>query len=259
MPSDQIFFDPIKQDRDWYFVEYKPPNPTYPFATLSVVVPGPATPPAVAAAMEGELTLWLQRYPVPLMVTAFDAKGEVYRLGGTRPLDHLMGYLDSTTGKPCMFWRLLSDKEILSEAPSPESLLRVYADVPHKTSAQLRHEAETHARHLRIGWSIFFLWVAAGPAALAILKWASPAWVRVLVLGYTLWKALVKALKMLGKWKVSPRELKAREEERRMRHHHYHCVRNPEGFLRLKIENFEREERQRIQNEAKALKAANEQ
>jgi len=41
-----------------------------------------------------------------------------------------------------------------------------------------------------------------------------------------------------------------------MEHYHYHCERNPEGFLRLKLENFEREEREQIQNEAKALKTS---
>jgi len=75
-----------------------------------------------------------------------------------------------------------------------------------------------------------------------------------MVLSFSLWKALVKALKLLGKWKESPQALNVQEEERRMRHHHYHCELNPEGFMRLKIENFERKERERIQNEAKGLK-----
>jgi hypothetical protein len=39
-----------------------------------------------------------------------------------------------------------------------------------------------------------------------------------------------------------------------MRHHHYHCERNPEGFLRLKQENVERESREEIQREANSLK-----
>jgi hypothetical protein len=258
MASDKLFFGTIKQDRGWYFVEYRPPHPTDRFATLCVVAPGPATASAVAAAMEDELNGWLHRYPVPIMVFAFDGSGDLYRLEGTRPSDCLIGWLDSTTGKPNMSWRLLTDKEIPGDILSHESLLRVYADVPYKMSTQTRHEVKAQARQVRIGWAIVFVWVAVVPAVWAILKWAGPAWISVLVLGYGLWQALVKALKLLGKWKVSPRELKAREEERRMRHHHYHCERNPDGFLRLKLENFEREERERIQNEAKALKEASE-
>jgi hypothetical protein len=39
-----------------------------------------------------------------------------------------------------------------------------------------------------------------------------------------------------------------------MRHHHYHCRRNPEAFERLKAENFRREEIERTNAEALALK-----
>ena len=85
MASDDLFFSALKGDRGWYFVEYHPPHTGYPFANLSLVIPGPATPSAVAEAMEAELKGWLQRFPVPLMVSAFDAKGDLYRLEGTRP------------------------------------------------------------------------------------------------------------------------------------------------------------------------------
>jgi hypothetical protein len=153
-----------------------------------------------------------------------------------------------------MFWRLLEESEIPGEPLSYEFLLHVYSGVPYKTSTQTQQEADAYAHQMRIGLVIVIAWVAVAPVAWAILKWAGPAWLGVMVLCYSLWKALVKALKLLGKWKESPRSLKAQEDERRMRHHHYHCELTPEGFMRLKLENFEREERERIQNEAKALK-----
>ena len=74
----------------------------------------------------------------------------------------------------------------------------------------------------------------------------------------SLWQATVKGLKLSGKWRELPKERQTRDDEARMRHHHYHCERNPEGFLRLKLENFEREERERIRTEAMALKTAGE-
>ena len=40
-----------------------------------------------------------------------------------------------------------------------------------------------------------------------------------------------------------------------MRHHHYHCERNPEAFERLKRENIERETRDQTLREAAGLKA----
>jgi hypothetical protein len=255
MASDDMFFDAIKEGRGWYFVEYHPPRPGYRFATISIVVSEPATPIAVAEAMEVELKVWLRRYPVPLMVSAFDAKGDLCRLEGTRPSDHLVGYSAVGANTTSMFWRLLTDEEIPGEPLSHESLLHIYAGVPYKTSTQTRQEAEAHAREMRIGWTIVFVWAVVVPVVWVILKRFGPAWIGAMVLCYSLWKAFVKALKLLGKLKESPRELEIQEEERRMRHHHYHCERNPEAFFRLKMENFDREERERIQNEAKALKA----
>lgn len=38
-----------------------------------------------------------------------------------------------------------------------------------------------------------------------------------------------------------------------MEDYYDHCERNPEGFERLRIENFERETREQIQNEARQL------
>lgn len=256
MAPDELLFSTVQEDCGWYFVEYHPPRRGDRFAMLSVVVPGPSSPPAVAAAMESELKRWLRRYPIPLMVSAFDAKGDLYHLEGTRPCDHLIGYMDNQARESAMFWRLLADKEIPAAPLSRDTLLHLYRDVPYKTSAQTRQETEARVRRLRIGWAIVFVWLVVVPAVWAVLEWASPAWVGVLILGYSLWQAVIRALKLLGNWKESPRQQKAREEEQRMRHHHYHyhCERNPEGFLRLKFENFEREERERIQNEAKALK-----
>lgn len=39
-----------------------------------------------------------------------------------------------------------------------------------------------------------------------------------------------------------------------MRHHHYHCKRNPDGFMRLKVENIEREEIDRIREEFQEIR-----
>jgi hypothetical protein len=39
-----------------------------------------------------------------------------------------------------------------------------------------------------------------------------------------------------------------------MSHYFYHCERNPDGFARLKVENFEREAKERILKEVEALR-----
>jgi len=253
--SEKLFFTTLKEDRGWYFVEYKPPIPSCQFATLSLVVPGVADTAQVADSMERELRAWIQRYPIPLMVSAFDAKDDLYNLDGFRLCNHLIGYLDNTSDEVRLFWRLLKNDEIPNDALDVGYLQEVYSDISYKTADDLQLEGEKHAKQLRVGWLIVFVWAAVVPALVVIVEWASPHWVATLVLIYSLWKALVKTLKMLGKWKKSPREIEEEREEQRMRHHHYHCERNPEAFLRLKVENFECWEKERIQAEANFLKS----
>lgn len=255
MVAEKLFFCVLKEDRGWYFVEYRPPIPSYRFATLSLVVPKALDVAQVAKAMETELKAWLARYPIPIMVSAFDAKGDLYNLGAVRDCSHLIGFIDKASQEVHLFWRLLENKEIPADALDAGYLRTIYSNIPYKTSVDLQRERENHLKQLRIGWTIVFVWAVIVPAAVAILEWVSPPWVAAFVLIYSLWKATVKALKMLGKWKKSPREIEKEEEERRMRHHHYHCERNPEGFLRLKFENFEREERERIRSEALSLES----
>jgi len=249
-----LFFKFVKEHRGWYLVEYHPPHKGDRFATLNLVILGQHPAAKVAESMEHELTSWLQRYPIPVMASAFDETGDLFGLEGTRPCNHLIGYSSAQSKQPSMFWRLLRDEELPADALDPTVLLRVYADVPHKTSEETRRDAEAYVRRIRIGWAVVFAWTAVVPALWAIFEWAGPVWVGALVLGYSLWQALMRALKLLGKVQESPEEKAAREERGRMEHHHYHCERNPEAFLRLKLENFEREDRERIQAEAKALK-----
>lgn len=253
MKPEQIFFQSIKEDRGWYFVEYAPPNPSYRFATLQLVIPSDAMTRAIAEAMEVELHHWLGRYPVPIMVSAFDAKGDLIHLPDVRKSSHLIGFLAADGQAVQSHWRLLKDEELPDCALDQEYLKSVYTGVSFKTTQQLRHEAEKQRKTLRLGWFIVFVWAVIVPAAVAVLEWSSD-WLSAVVLFYSLWKALEKALRLTGKWPKSRKEIEKDTEDQRIRHHHYHCEQNPQGFLRLKRENFERWERERIQQEAESLK-----
>lgn len=260
MASEELHFDPVKEDRGWYFVEYQPPQGTSWFATLQVVVTKPASDDGVAAVMESEGEAWLKRYLVPVMVSAFDDVGELRDLGYTRLCNHLIAYIDAGTGEPRLVWRLLRNDEAPSGELDDETLLRVYAGIPFTRTADAVREEEFHmyARRVRTGRRVvvtgLLVWLAAIPAAWAILQWAGPSWLGVLVLIYCLLKALVQALKLLGILKPSRREQVTQERNSRMEHYFHHCEKNPEGFERLKIENFEREAREEILNEAQVLR-----
>jgi hypothetical protein len=253
MTRGRLFFETVKEHRGSYFVEYRPPIPSVRFATLQLVFLRHAKKELVAQSMESELDAWLARYPVPVMVSAFDDKGDLIHLSPVRECDHVIGTpSDSGTG-PERFWQLVPDAQFPAQALDVEYLKSIYKDIPFRTGEQLRRASEKRARELRIGWSIVFIWLVVVPAAVAVLGWASP-WIGALVVLYSLWRAVVKALKLTGRWKKSAKELQREEDERRMQHHHYHCERNPDGFRRLMMESLEREEREGIRSEADVLK-----
>jgi hypothetical protein len=254
MGVERLYFSTIKESREDFFVEYRPPVDGYRFATLQLTYIENVDRGEVASAMESEARAWHKRFPIPLMVSAFDSEGELINLDGVRAENHLIVLLNQGEQSLQYHWRLLNSEEIPSDALNRDLLLAVYADVGRKTSSELRTEARDYARKIRIGWYMVFLWTAVLPLAFLVLEFLGPDWLAAAVFIYALFKAVENALKMLGKWKKSPAEISREEEERRMRHHHYHCERNPEAFARLKFENLQREEGESIRQESESLK-----
>lgn len=251
--EEKIYFSEVKEGRTDYFVEYRPPISGWRFATLQLVYLKRVELAQVAEAMESEATTWHSRYPVPVMVSAFNEIGDSVRLSGVRSEHSLIAFTDSESGELRFHWRLLSDDEIPSQALDRQFLLKTYFDVGFRTQAQVNADAKSYAKNLRVGRLIVLLWFGVGPVAFLILEFFGPTWLATAVFGIGLYKGLVTIQKLRGKWRKSASELAKEEEERRMRHHHYHCERNPEGFLRLKLENFEREQREEIRREADSL------
>lgn len=64
---------------------------------------------------------------------------------------------------------------------------------------------------------------------------------------YSLYKILKRYLELKG-FKTK-RQREKNEIERKMKHYYYHCERNPEGFLRLKAENFRKWEEEEKEKE----------
>lgn len=249
-----LFFDKIKEDRSWYFVEYSPPIGGYKFAILSVVVSDEArSNEEIAKAMESEVEHWLRRYPIPVMASAFDATESFMHLEDVRGDSNLMAYV-SPADKVVSAWRLMENGELPDDALDNEKLKAIYSDIPFRTKQQLAAAVDQSKKQMRAGWWVIFAWAVAVPLAVAVMEWWSD-WLGYVVLTYAFWKAIEKTLRLKGKWPKSKAEIDREAEELRMRHHHYHCERNPDGFNRLKVENFEKEARQRIADEAKALKA----
>jgi len=258
MRHEELEFSSMKEHRGWYFVEYHPLCVDW-LSTLDVVVLGIENEERVAVAMEAEARTWIARYPSPLMVSAFDETGDLISLNNIRGCDHIMAYSDAVSGELRLEWRLVSEAEVQGKLATDEERLMVFADVPHTRTSAASREREFRAfarsvrtsRRLVLVWLI--VWLSVIPAGWAILEWAGPRWLGLVVLVYSLFKAAQQFLKLVGVWRPSRREQEADEKRRRMEEYFEECEGNPEGFERLKTENLEREARERTKNEAREL------
>lgn len=244
-------FEEVKEHRGSYFVQYMPARAGEYFASLALVFMEKPIREEIPMMMERESKAWIEQYPVPLMTTAFDDKDDVISLEDLKGCDHLIGLPQEDA--VVFHWKFRDDDEFASGTLKESQLLEIYRNLPHTTQAERVRATLSKAKAFRLGLVIIALWGVVVPIAVALVGFSSPI-LGGIIITYSVGEAVWRAMKMLGYVDRSKREKKKAEKELRMRHHHYHCERNPEGFLRLKVENFEREAKEQLQREAEELK-----
>lgn len=255
MTPDDIRFESLKEHRGWYFVEYQPPLPNHRFSILQITVVDLRDAETVACAVEEEARRWLIRFPVPVMASAFSSDGSLMHLDEVRISSHLMSWVEASKSPPIFQWNQVSDSELPTIALDSRHLKTVFAEVPSKTLREIRDTAAKEQATRRVGWWIVFLWAIGVPLLWAVLEWWSDSdLLGILILGYAFFKAAIGALRLAGRLPKSPRQTLREAEDLKMRHHHYHCQRNPEAFEHLKHENFQREAIERTHAEALELR-----
>lgn len=203
--------------------------------------------------IEKEFDHWLERFPVPLMVSAWDFKGDGIEFPDIHTERFLSGYSD-LAGSVVRTWGTFKDSDFPGETKSTEHRLSAYSELEAITAAEIQQKADAHRRMIKVGWWMVFIWAVAIPSMLAILGFFNLFYVGAIALAYSLYRAVRKTLEMTGLKKRSRRLEEKEREDTDMRHHHYHCKKNPEGFMRLKIENFERDEIERIRKESQEIR-----
>lgn len=250
-----LYFDSIKEHRGAYFVEYVPPVADVPFATMNIVFVDETEDAAVISAMMEELRLWLKRYPVPLMITAWDAKENMLRPNG-KDNPHLTGWQALGSTEVVCSWQFGDLSAFTKSNPPPPDWRTIYKDVPVKTDAEVKANAARFAaerrKQNRFLKGVLFAWIA-GSVGIALFQYFGPEWLGLIALLISLSQAGWAAYRLWRNSKPMPWEVKEVEKKRKMDHYFYHCERNPEGFARLVTENFEREAEARTKREAEAL------
>jgi hypothetical protein len=245
-------YEPIRESRDWYFVEYRPPINDDKFATLNLVILKDALNIDIINAMEKEMGNWLNRFPIPLFVSAFDNKGDLYDLSEIKTCNHLIGFFN-TDGRISFHWKLLKDHEIPNAALNREFVENLYSNLVFRTNAELDIDRRKRRQKIKLGWFIFFIWLVIIPLIIAFLDYFSD-WVSLVALIYSFYKALQKGLELTGRWPKSKRTKEKELEEQLKNHYYYHCQMNPEGFKKVMQENLEKIAKDEIVKESEYLK-----
>jgi len=253
--AEKIYFNNINEKTDRYFLKYSPPVGSVPFASLTVTYFSDVTDEKVATDLENLAGEWIARYPVPVMASAFDRRGDLIDLEKVRPISHLNVTLDNE--KPRYRWELLEDEEFPEELKDPEYLIRIYSDLNYRTQSEVGVQARENMKPLRAAKRLLIVWSVVVPVAIALLEFFSPVWLSVIALAYSFWKAYQQWLEMTGRKKKSDREIEKEEDCRLKEHHHYHCKLNPDGFLKLRNENFKRMEEDQIQKNYDSISNSN--
>lgn len=250
----RVFRDKIQEHRGSYFVIYNPADGDSWLATISLVFPKVTVDVSeVRQAMEQELAHWLNRFAVPVMVSAFDAKDSVVRISDEPHESHLMGYIDPHTGGLVRKLGSYEEAEIPSEQKDAGYLERVYLDVPfrlqEKVREKVRREARVRGRVIR-----FIVFFYAGSAVLIEVVALGVSWLGHVLAAVSIAIGSYKLGKAMGWLKLSKRSKEKAEKEQKMEHYYYHCERNPDAFNRLKCENFERETVERTHKESEEIR-----
>lgn len=246
----KVIFQSLSENRDAYFVQYTPARVDGGLAVLSLTFVDRPSISKIVTLMESECRGWLNRFPVPIHVMAFDDTDSVIRPHEDKKISYLLG-LPAADGIE-LHWRGLESPQLPIPTTSERQLLQTYTGIPHTTIAERKQRAAKMARSYRLGWFLVVVWLAGVPLGIAVLGLANPA-IGFLCALYSICTGIVKALELLGYKEKSARKKEEGAKEAKMQHYYHHCELNPEGFNRIKLENFRRTAREETINEKRKL------
>lgn len=245
-------YEPVRETRGWYYVEYLPPAIGNKYAGLNLTITEDHPKDEIVNVMEKELELWLTRYPVPIFATAWDDKEDIYDLSGIKPKNNLIGFFASDN-KLRLCWESVTEEEIPDLTLDQEYLDNLYSDLDFKTYAELDVERQNKRKGIIRGRFLLFIWFVVIPITVLIFEFSNE-WLSAFIFLYSVSRGIETWLDTWGKLQKSKRELEEEEKERLKNYYYHHCQMNPDGFQRLMLENLEKMAKDRTLKEAEALK-----
>lgn len=165
----------------------------------------------------------------------------------------MIGYLNKESNRVVKIWNIEALPDGLLYDDNVDIDL-VYKGLSYKRRADIEKDNETRIKDKRrikkFVYITLLLWLIIS-VIIAFLGWRS-FWIGIIAFAYSIVQIIKRFLRLKG-YKTQ-REKDDQENMRKMKHYYYHCERNPESFRRLRAENFEEDEKERIKKEIKSIK-----
>lgn len=236
-----IIREKLIENRKKYFVEYIPADDRSWLAFVNLTyITNDWDSTEVIKNMNEEFEYWITKYQVPLSVTAFDAAEDLITVKDDTP--SLNGYIDLNSEEIISKWDCLKNDQFPEVQKCAEYQKKVYKDLPCKefNSTKAGEELVKNARNLQTSINIYASTLILFPIIVGIISmginWFN--WM-VIILGWG--HAIYKICKLYGYIKPSQNESAIQEKNLKKEHYYYHCEKNPDGFERLRSDNFRKD------------------
>ena len=250
-----INYKQIKKLHELYLVEYSPPTEYTKMAIVSLTPRVNLSQDEIAELIEKETLIWTQKFPLTTMTSAFHENGDLIDLSAVRTSNSFVSFFDRDGNLLKSTWETKSTPDNTFYPEGDTKGYFIEQQVINRFDPEL--EIKKHKRQILILRITAVTWGALIPAIYEISNLVGPKWISILACVYGLYKALRTSL---NAWDLLPQSSAAKlkqEIERKKDHYYYHCELNPMGFLKLKGENFDLEEKAKLKKEIDAIASEN--
>jgi len=232
--------------KDGYFLKYDPPAPYSKFSTLSITFTKTIKEAQAKRIAHREAFDWIDRYPVPTAVYCTDLNDDNFRIFEG---DFACYFWKDTNGATKKSHKIDDSKDVFENFQVNHEL---FSDISFKTRAQVEEDSdrklnERISSSKRIRFSLAIIDFVFPVVILIFSTFMSPMWYTIAIFLISL-VAPVRRLRQIYQ-KPSREKDKDHERQQKIKEYTYHCDRNPDGFLKLKLENWQEDARISVQKE----------
>lgn len=227
---------PIQIKKEKYIAEYRFADALVPFSNVHLKYDFIEKENNIICDLIFELKYWINKYEVPIIAMAFSQDGNLITLSSKRE-SYITGYKNNKGVLVFDFGSIKFPEEQTTEIYFENK----YKNIPYETSQDIEKRVIQERKKIEYAIKFYHLiWVIV--VILIPLSWAIAGLFYDIVsflstlsiFTYSLYR-LLKHFEIIKKarWEIEKEEI-----ENRKNHYYHHCEKNPNGFIRLRNENW---------------------